>query len=113
MMSFWANWLRNIVLGQSVRDTGCSVRIFPRAVALRLPMFYGMHRFFGSLLQREGCRLVQVPVHHRSRSHGRSHYTLWNRSIQVLIDLVGVAWLVHRTVRFDVLATCDALEKIN
>lgn len=113
LIGYWANWLRNIVLRQSVRDTGCSVRIFPRAVALRLPTFYGMHRFWGSLLGREGCRLVQVPVHHRPRSHGRSHYTLWNRSLQVLIDLVGVAWLMHRTVRFEVLATCDALEKIN
>jgi dolichol-phosphate mannosyltransferase len=113
MMSFWANWLRNIVLRQSVRDTGCSVRIFPRAVALHLPMFYGMHRFFGSLLQREGCRLVQVPVHHRPRSHGRSHYTLWNRSFQVLMDLVGVLWLMHRPVRFQVIATWDVVEKTN
>jgi dolichol-phosphate mannosyltransferase len=113
MMSFWANWLRNIVLRQSVRDTGCSVRIFPRAVALHLPMFYGMHRFFGSLLQREGCRLVQVPVHHRPRSHGRSHYTFWNRSFQVLMDLVGVLWLMHRPVHFQVIATCDVVEKTN
>ena len=75
LISYWANLLRNKVLGQSIRDTGCSVRIFPRAVALRLPAFNGMHRFFGSLLLREGCRLVQVPVHHRPRSHGRSHYT--------------------------------------
>ena len=57
-----ANRVRNAVLGQSIRDTGCSVRIFPREVALRLPMFRGVHRFFGPLLLREGCRIVQVPV---------------------------------------------------
>ena len=51
-ISFWANKLRNAVLGQSIRDTGCSVRIFPRTVALRLPVFHGMHRFWGSLLLR-------------------------------------------------------------
>jgi dolichol-phosphate mannosyltransferase len=113
IISFWANWLRNIVLRQSVRDTGCSVRIFPRAVALRLPTFYGMHRFFGSLLWREGCRLIEVPVRHRPRSHGRSHYTLWNRSLQVLIDLVGVIWLMDRTVRFEVISTWSAGEEIN
>jgi glycosyltransferase involved in cell wall biosynthesis len=113
MVSYWSNWLRNIVLWQSIRDTGCSVRIFPRAVALRLPTFYGMHRFFGPLLGREGCRLAQVPVNHRPRSHGRSHYTLWNRSFQVLIDLVGVIWLMHRAVRFQVIATCDAMETKN
>src|SRR5947207_3448531 len=37
LISRWANRVRNAVLGQSIRDTGCSVRIFPRAVALRLP----------------------------------------------------------------------------
>ena len=30
VISYWANLLRNKVLGQSIRDTGCSVRIFPR-----------------------------------------------------------------------------------
>jgi dolichol-phosphate mannosyltransferase len=113
MIGHWANRLRNMILGQSVRDTGCSVRIFPRSVALLMPTFYGMHRFFGSLLLREGCRLVQLPVHHRPRSHGRSHYTLWNRSLQVLIDLVGVAWLMHRTMRYQVVASDDAGEMID
>jgi dolichol-phosphate mannosyltransferase len=96
LISYWANLLRNKVLGQSIRDTGCSVRIFPRAVALQLPAFQGMHRFFGSLLLREGCRLVQLPVHHRRRSHGRSHYHFWNRSLRVVIDLLGVFWLMRR-----------------
>jgi hypothetical protein len=100
--------VRNAVLGQSIRDTGCSVRIFPRAVALRLPAFRGVHRFFGPLLVREGCRLVQVPVHHRPRPHGRSHYNLWNRSLQVVVDLLGVAWLLRRPLRYQVARAWDA-----
>jgi dolichol-phosphate mannosyltransferase len=112
VISFCANWLRNAILGQSIRDTGCSVRIFPRRVGLHLPTFHGMHRFFGSLLQREGCRLVQVPVHHRARSHGRSHYTLWNRSLQVVIDLLGVAWLMQRRIHFQVTSSWGAVEKV-
>jgi dolichol-phosphate mannosyltransferase len=102
LISYWANVLRNKVLAQSIRDTGCSVRLFPRSVALRLPAFNGMHRFFGTLLLREGCRLVQVPVHHRPRSHGRSHYHFWNRSFHVVIDLLGVIWLMHRPLRHEV-----------
>src|SRR5262249_43005086 len=43
VISLWANRIRNRVLGQSIRDTGCSVRIFSRAAALRLPMFHGCH----------------------------------------------------------------------
>lgn len=106
----WANRVRNAVLGQSIRDTGCSVRIFPRSVALRLPAFRGVHRFLGPMLLREGCRLVQVPVNHRARPHGRSHYHIWNRSIQVVVDLVGVAWLMSRPVEYRVLRSWDAAE---
>jgi dolichol-phosphate mannosyltransferase len=101
-ISRWANRVRNMVLGQEIRDTGCSVRIFPRALALHLPMFHGMHRFFGPLFLREGCRVIQVPVHDRPRPHGQSHYNLWNRSFQVVLDLLGVTWLMRRPVRCQV-----------
>ncbi|MBX6315428.1 MAG: glycosyltransferase [Isosphaeraceae bacterium] len=111
VISRWANRIRNAVLGQAIKDTGCSVRIFPRDVALRLPLFHGAHRFFGPLLLREGCRIVQVPVNHRARPHGRSHYNLWNRSLKVVIDLFGVAWLLRRPIRYEVAreleAACD------
>jgi glycosyltransferase involved in cell wall biosynthesis len=105
VISRCSNWVRNRVLGQSIRDTGCSVRIFPREMALRLPMFRGSHRFFGPLLLREGCRIVQLPVNHRPRPHGRSHYNLGNRSIRVVVDLFGVAWLMRRSVRYEVVST--------
>ena len=102
-ISRWANRVRNMVLGQSIRDTGCSVRIFPRAVALELPLFKGAHRFLGPLFLSAGCRLIQVPVNHRPRPHGRSHYNLWNRSLRVVFDLFGVAWLIRRSMRYQVL----------
>lgn len=108
IISRWANRVRNAVLGQSIRDTGCSVRIFRREMALRLPAFRGVHRFLGPLLLREGCRLVQVPVGHRARPHGRSHYNIWNRSIQVVVDLIGVAWLLRRPIEFRVAEAWDA-----
>ena len=100
LVSRLANRMRNLFLGQSILDTGCSVRIFPKEIALRLPAFRGVHRFFGPLLIREGCRIVQVPVRHRPRVSGKSHYHFGNRSIQVVIDLIGVAWLLQRPIRF-------------
>lgn len=103
VLSRCANRVRNAALGgQPIRDTGCAVRIFPREVAVRLPMFHGAHRFYGPLLEREGCRIVQVPVEHRARPHGASHYNFWNRSLNVLTDLLGVAWLMRRPVRYEV-----------
>jgi glycosyltransferase involved in cell wall biosynthesis len=102
LISKVANRVRHWVLGDSVKDTGCAVRIFPREVALRFPMFQGAHRFYGPLLIREGCRIVQVPVEHRPRPHGASHYNLWNRSLNVMVDLLGAAWLMRRPVRYEV-----------
>ena len=107
VISRYANRVRNAVLGQTIKDTGCSVRIFPREVAVRLPYFQGCHRFFGPLLIREGCRIVQVPVTHRPRPHGISHYNIWNRSIKVVVDLLGVAWLMRRPVRYQVLGATE------
>ena len=106
-----ANRVRNCVLGQAIRDTGCSVRIFPREIALRLPSFHGVHRFFGPLLLREGCRVVQVPVGHRPRASGKSHYHFGNRSVRVVVDLLGVAWLLRRPIRYRLLSTAETAMK--
>ena len=97
-----ANRIRNAALGQSIRDTGCSVRIIARGYAERLPAFAGGHRFFGPLLLREGARIVQIPVTHRPRAQGVSHYHFGNRSVRVVVDLLGVAWLLRRPVRYEV-----------
>lgn len=105
LISRWANRVRNAVLGQSIKDTGCSVRIFPREAALRLPLFHGMHRFLGPLLLREGLKIVQVPVTHRPRPHGTSHYNFRNRSLKVIVDLLGVAWLMRRAIRYELAAS--------
>jgi glycosyltransferase involved in cell wall biosynthesis len=102
VISKCANAVRNWVLGDSVKDTGCAVRIFPRETALRFPMFHGAHRFYGPLLAREGCTIFQMGVNHRPRPHGISHYNIWNRSTKVIVDLLGVAWLLRRPVRYEV-----------
>lgn len=93
-----ANGIRNAVLGQNIRDTGCALRLIKREYALRLPVFSGMHRFIGPLLLREGAKVVQMPVSHRPRLRGKSHYGLGNRFLRSLVDLVGVAWLMGRGV---------------
>ena len=97
-----ANKIRNAALGQSIRDTGCSVRIISRSFAERLPSFAGGHRFFGPLLLREGARIVQMPVTHRPRFQGTSHYGFSNRSVRVVVDLLGVAWLLRRPACYEV-----------
>lgn len=94
-----ANVVRARVLGDATPDTGCGLKLFPRALYLSLPRFNHMHRFLPALARRERAALVLCPVNHRPRQAGRSKYGLMNRLWVGLIDLLGVLWLQRRAFR--------------
>ena len=91
-----ANGFRGALLADETPDTGCGLKMFERELFLRLPHFDHMHRFLPALVLREGGRVVSVPVHHRPRLRGRSHYGVWNRLWVGLVDVLGVMWLRRR-----------------
>lgn len=92
-----ANGVRGRLLGDGTPDTGCGLKLFARDTFLLLPYFDHMHRFLPALVRRHGGRVVSVPVRHRPRLHGRSHYGVWNRLWVGIVDLGGVLWLRRRT----------------
>lgn len=88
---------RRTILQDTIRDTGCSLRIMRREVALRLPLeFRGMHRFIPVTARQLGYRVIEVPVRHRARVAGEAKYGVWNRAIPGLIDCFAVRWMWHR-----------------
>lgn len=91
-----ANAVRRRILADGTPDTGCGIKVFYRRVFLQLPRFNHMHRFLPALVVRAGGEVQSVPVHHRPRLHGRSHYDTLRRLFHGLLDLAGVAWLIHR-----------------
>jgi dolichol-phosphate mannosyltransferase len=91
-----ANAVRSRLLGDRVPDTGCGIKLFRRNVFLALPYFDHMHRFLPALIQREGMRVVSVPVSHRRRLAGRSKYGIGNRLAAGIVDMAGVIWLKRR-----------------
>lgn len=93
-----ANKVRGWFLGDGISDTGCSLKMMRRELVRRLPTFNGMHRFLPALLQLQGARVIEIPVHHRSRQHGRSKYGVHNRLWRGIIDLLAVRWLQARWV---------------
>lgn len=93
--SRFANRLRRWLLKDRARDTGCGIKLFPRAVFLDLPYFDHMHRL-PALFIRAGIEPVEHLVNHRPRTRGRSHYGLIDRALVGLVDLLGVAWLQRR-----------------
>ena len=91
-----ANVVRGALLGDHTPDTGCGLKLFPRALFLAFPYFDHMHRFLPALTIRAGGRVVSEPVSHRPRTRGRSHYGIHNRLWVGIVDLVGVLWLLRR-----------------
>ncbi|PWS38803.1 dolichol-phosphate mannosyltransferase [Falsiroseomonas bella] len=91
-----ANAIRARLLGDATPDTGCGLKVFPRALFLDLPRFDHMHRYLPALVLRQGARVVSEPVNHRPRLRGASNYGTLDRLIVSLSDLLGVIWLQRR-----------------
>lgn len=94
-----ANGLRQAVLHDATRDTGCGLKAFRREAYLALPWFDHQHRYLPALFVRDGWRIVHVDVSHAPRLFGRSKYTNLSRALVGITDLLGVAWLTWRRKR--------------
>lgn len=97
LQSRLANRIRSTLLGDGIPDSGCGLKLFPKATFLKLPWFDHGHRFLPALVKSIGGELDMVVVNHRERRSGRSNYNAWNRAWAGLLDLAGVMWLLHRT----------------
>lgn len=91
-----ANKVRAALLDDDTPDTGCGLKIFPRATFLKLPYFDHMHRYLPALIKRMGGTIEVVEVSHRDRQYGMSNYGMWGRLFAGLIDMLGVMWLQRR-----------------
>jgi len=81
------------LLGDRIRDTGCSLRVMKREVALALPLeFKGMHRFVPATAHSLGYKVVEMSVGHRPRVAGEPKYgmSITNRAIPGMIDCFAV-----------------------
>ncbi len=96
-----ANFIRNVITRDGVHDTGCSLKVFRRAVIERLALFEGMHRFFPALARMHGFSITEIPVQHYPRAHGQSKYGIGNRVFKSLYDLIAVMWMQKRCLRYD------------
>jgi len=91
-----ANGVRNAILRDGTRDTGCGLKAFRRDVFLIMPYFDGLHRFLPALVRREGYDIAYVDVIDRPRHSGVSNYGFFDRLWIGIMDLVGVWWLIRR-----------------
>jgi dolichol-phosphate mannosyltransferase len=103
-----ANIVRSRVLGDATPDTGCGLKLFSRDAFLAVPQFDHMHRFLPALFLRNGWQVASLPVNHRVRHYGQSHYGVLDRLWVGILDLSGVLWLRRRTLRATIVEEPDA-----
>lgn len=97
-----ANGVRNRISRETVRDTGCSLKVMRTSMLRQIPMFTGMHRFLPTLMKLEGARVAEMKVNHRPRHTGVSKYGVWDRALAATYDLLAVRWMQKRHIRYRV-----------
>ncbi|MCY2961596.1 MAG: glycosyltransferase family 2 protein [Planctomycetota bacterium] len=97
-----ANGIRNWISKDSIRDTGCSLKVFRAEAIQALPLFEGMHRFLPTLLRYHGYDVVEHGVGHHPRTAGISKYGVWNRVFRATKDLIAVRWMRARLLKLPI-----------
>ena len=91
-----ANNIRRRILNDGTPDTGCGLKVVPKATFLKLPYFDHIHRFIPALVRRINGEIVVVEVNHRDRQAGESKYNMLGRLGVGIVDMFGVMWLQRR-----------------
>ena len=88
---------RRLLLGDTIRDTGCTARVVKASIAKQYPLqFKGMHRFLPAYARMLGARVIEMPVNHRPRVAGKAKYGILNRGPSGLVDCLAMRWMLRR-----------------
>ena len=91
--SKFANWLIGRVTGVKLHDYGCSLKLYRTDLIRLVPLRGDLHRFIPAIANLYGAVIVELPVQHHARRHGRSKYTL-ARTFRVVMDLLMIRFLM-------------------
>jgi len=87
-----ANGLISWVTGVRLHDYGCTLKAYRREVITGYRLYGEMHRFIPVYANQVGAKMIEVPVHHHPRIHGKAKYGL-ERTFKVILDLFTVKFL--------------------
>lgn len=88
-----ANWLISRVTGVPLHDYGCTLKAYRREVLQGFRLYGEMHRFIPAYAGWVGAKMVEIPVRHHPRRHGKAKYGL-ERTLKVVLDLFTVKFLI-------------------
>jgi glycosyltransferase involved in cell wall biosynthesis len=91
--SVMANYVISLMTGIKLHDYGCTLKAYRREVIEGINLYGEMHRFVPALASQVGARMIEIPVNHRQRLHGKSKYGI-SRTMRVILDLLTVKFLL-------------------
>ncbi|MBI2557562.1 MAG: glycosyltransferase family 2 protein [Planctomycetes bacterium] len=97
-----ANYIRNKLSREDIKDTGCSLKAYRRECLDHIRLYNGMHRFLPTLFKMEGFTVTEIVVNHYPRKFGKSKYGISNRAFRAFVDLLIVRWMKKRKLNYEV-----------
>ena len=78
--------------GLRLHDLNSGLKAYRADVVRNLRIYGELHRYIPVLAHYRGFRVAELPVHHRPREHGRSHYGM-ERYVRGFLDLLTVTFM--------------------
>jgi glycosyltransferase involved in cell wall biosynthesis len=78
--------------GLKIHDMNCGLKAYRAEVVRSLRIYGELHRFLPVLAHDRGFRVVELPVNHRPREHGRSRYGV-ERYMRGFLDFLTVSFM--------------------
>lgn len=86
------NMVTSMLTGVKLQDFNCGFKAYRREVVESLDLYGELHRYIPVLAHTNGFRIVEIPVNHRPRCHGKSKYS-FERFTRGAFDLLTVLFL--------------------
>jgi dolichol-phosphate mannosyltransferase len=88
------NAVTSLTTGLKLHDHNCGLKAGRREVFTSTPLYGEMHRYLAAISHAQGFLVVEQPVNHRPRQHGRSKFGL-ERYARGGLDLLTVVTLTR------------------
>ena len=92
------NRVVRLVTGVRLHDINCGFKAYRREALTEVPLYGELHRYIPVLAHLRGYRVMELPVRHRARQHGRSKFG-GMRFFRGFFDLLTVLFLTQYTRR--------------
>lgn len=89
--SKFANGLRRILTGETIHDSGCTLRVYKKECTEDLSLYGELHRYIPAILLWKGYKIGELKTNHRARNLGKSKYN-WKRLYKGFLDLLVVTF---------------------